>query len=147
VNTLAVDQNEQLRGRLKWGLFFRVALASVFLGLLALVDLQSAGQGYAVPINLLLLAIIATYALTILSALLLVRLKGLVAFAYAQILFDVALTTWVILVTGGADSPFGFLYSLGVVNAAILLSTPGAVTSAAISSMRLSSAQCACGAP
>ena len=135
MNTLAVDQNEQLRGRLKWGLFFRVVLVSLFLGLLAFVDLQSSGERHAVPINLLLLAIIGTYALTILSAPLVIRLKRLVAFAYAQILFDVALTTWVIFVTGGADSPFGFLYSLGVVNAAILLSTPGAVTSAATSSI------------
>jgi two-component system response regulator PilR (NtrC family) len=135
VNTLALDQTEKLRGRLKWGLFFRVLLVSVFLGLLALVDLQSEGQRYAVPINLLLLAIIGTYALTILSAVLVIRLKRLVPFAYLQVLFDVALTTWVILVTGGSDSPFGFLYSLGVVNAAMLLSTPGAVTSAATSSI------------
>ena len=59
----------------------------------------------------------------------------MLAFAYLQILFDVVLTTWVIFVTGGADSPFGFLYSLGVVNAAMLLSTPGAVVAASTSSI------------
>ena len=79
MNTLAVDQTEQLRGRLKWGLFFRVVLVSLFLGLLAFVDLQSSGERHAVPINLLLLAIIGTYALTILSAPLVIRLKRLVA--------------------------------------------------------------------
>jgi PAS domain S-box-containing protein len=135
VNPLTVHQAEQLRRRLKWGLLFRVVLVSVFLGLLALVDLAGSNQQYAIPINLLLLAIVATYALTILSAVFLLRLKRLLAFAYLQVLLDVVLTTWVIFVTGGADSPFGFLYSLGVVNAAMLLSTPGAVVAASTSSI------------
>ena len=135
MNPLGVHQAEQLRGRLKWGLFFRVVLVSVFLGLLALVDLAGPNKPYAIPINLLLLAIIATYSLTILSAVFLLRLQRLLAFAYVQVLFDVVLTTWVIFVTGGADSPFGFLYSLGVINAAMLLSTPGAVAAASTSSI------------
>ena len=135
MGTLTVHQAEQLRGRLKWGLFSRVLLVSVYLGLLAFLNLQGTEQRYAISTNLLLFAIVATYALTILSAVFLLRLKRLVAFAYAQILFDVALTTWVIFVTGGADSPFGFLYSLGVINAAMLLATPGAVVAAATSSI------------
>jgi two-component system response regulator PilR (NtrC family) len=128
-------RTEPLRDRLKWGLFFRVVLVSVFLGLLALVDLAGPNDRYTVPINLLLLAIVATYALTIVSAVLLLRLKRLVAFSYLQVLWDVVLTTWVILVTGGGESPFGFLYSLGVINAAMLLSTPGAVVAASTSSI------------
>jgi hypothetical protein len=65
------------------------------------------------------LTIIATYGVTILSAVFLSRLRRLIAFAYLQVVLDVLLVTGVIFVTGGADSPFGFLYSLVVVNAAM----------------------------
>ncbi|HVM97956.1 MAG TPA: sigma 54-interacting transcriptional regulator, partial [Candidatus Acidoferrales bacterium] len=41
----------------------------------------------------------------------------------------------VVFVTGGADSPFGFLYSLIVINGAILLSTSGALVVASTGSI------------
>jgi two-component system response regulator PilR (NtrC family) len=129
------DQTERLRGRLKWFLFFRVLAASFFLGALALVYLGSGQQRYAVSVSLLLLAIAVTYALTIVSAVFLLRLKRLTAFAYLQLGFDIILTTGVIFVTGGGDSPFGFLYSLVVINAAILLYTTGAIVAASIASI------------
>ena len=132
---LPLDPIEPLRRRLQWGLLFRVSLVSVFLGLLAFVYFESGDLGYAVPVSQLLLTIAATYGVTILSAVLLLRLRQLESFAYFQVTLDVVLTTWVIFVTGGADSPFGVLYSLVVVNAAMLLSTPGAVMAASASSI------------
>lgn len=129
------DPTERLRDRLKWFLFCRVVVASFFLGALALLYLSSPEDRYAVSVNLLLLGIVATYALSIVSAVFLLSTTRLVAFAAAQIAFDVILTTGVIYVTGGADSPFGFLYSVVVINAAVLLSTPGAIAAAAGSSI------------
>jgi two-component system response regulator PilR (NtrC family) len=128
--TLAPDATERLRERLKWFLFSRVLLASAFLGTLAVVYLRSGGQRYTVSVGLLLGAIVLTYGFTIASALLLLRLKRLVVFTYVQLGFDVLLTSGVVLVSGGGDSPFGFLYSLGVINAAALLSTPCALATA-----------------
>jgi PAS domain S-box-containing protein len=125
---------ERLRERLKWFLFCRVLLASAFLGTLAVVYLHSGDDRYTVSIGLLLRAIVMTYGFTIVSAVLLVRSKRLVAFTYFQLAFDVLLTSGVVLVTGGGDSPFGFLYSLAVINAAALLSTPCAVATAVGSS-------------
>jgi two-component system response regulator PilR (NtrC family) len=52
-----------------------------------------------------------------------------------QLGFDIALTTGVVYVTGSGDSPFGFLYSLVVIHAAVLLATPGAIAVAAGSSI------------
>jgi PAS domain S-box-containing protein len=129
------DRAERLRGRLKVFLFCRVLAASFFLGALALMYLGSGEDRYIVSINLLLLAIAFTYALTIISAVFLLRVKRLQAFAYLQVSFDIVLTTGVIFVTGGGDSPFGFLYSLVVIYAAILLSTPGAIVAASTSSI------------
>lgn len=126
---------EALRGRLKWALFFRVLLVSVFLGLVAVASLRREEPRYAVPIDLLLLTIVATYGVTIVSAVFLARLRRLLPFAYVQVTLDVVLVTGVIFVTGGADSPFGFLYSIVVVNAAMMLSTPGATVAASTSSI------------
>ena len=88
-----LDQQERLRTRLKWFLFCRVIVVSFFLGALALIYLESAAQSYAVSVELVLFAITATYAFTIVSAVLLQRLQRLSAFAYLQLLFDVGLTT------------------------------------------------------
>ncbi|HVO24983.1 MAG TPA: sigma 54-interacting transcriptional regulator [Candidatus Margulisiibacteriota bacterium] len=132
---LADERAERLRNRLKWFLFFRVLIVSVFLGALALVYLGEPNQRYAVSVSILLMAIATTYALTIVSAVLLLRLRQLNRFASVQLLFDILLTTGVIFVTGGADSPFGSLYSLVVINAAVLMSTPGAIGAAAGSSI------------
>jgi two-component system, NtrC family, response regulator PilR len=129
---------ERLRGRLKWFLFCRVLVVSFFLGALTLIYLGSGEQRYTVSVNLLLLAITATYAFTIVSAVFLLRLERLLRFTALQVGFDVLLTTGVILVTGGPDSPFGVLYSLVVINAAILLATPGAVLTASASSIAYS---------
>src|SRR5512139_631063 len=132
---MSPSQNEHLCSRLKWYLFIRVILVSFFLGAVAVVYLRSDGVRYAVSINLLQLGIAITYALTIVSAVFLQHVKRLFGFAYAQVIFDILLTTTVIFITGGADSPFGFLYSLVVINAAMLLSWPGAIAAASISSI------------
>jgi PAS domain S-box-containing protein len=129
------ERTERLRDRLKWFLFVRVLIVSFFLGALALVYLGELNHRYAVSVSLLLAAIATTYALTIISAIFLLRLKQVNGFAYLQLLFDILLTTGVIFVTGGADSPFGSLYSLVVINAAVLMSTPGAIVAAAGSSI------------
>jgi two-component system response regulator PilR (NtrC family) len=129
------SRTERLRGRLKWFLFFRVLAVSCFLGALALLYLRVGEQRHAVSAGLLLFAIIVTYALTIVSAVFLLGLKRLAAFTYLQLCFDVVLVTGVVFVTGGADSPFGFLYSLVVINGAFLLSTPGAIVTASNSSI------------
>jgi len=129
------ERTERLRDRLKWFLFVRVLIVSFFLGALALVYLGEPNHRYAVSVSILLAAIATTYALTIVSAILLLRLKRINRFAYLQLAFDILLTTGVIFVTGGADSPFGSLYSLVVINAAVLMSTPGAIGAAAGSSI------------
>jgi PAS domain S-box-containing protein len=129
------ERTERLRDRLKWFLFVRVLIVSFFLGALAMVYLGEPDQRYAVSVSLLLLAIATTYALTIVSAIVLLRLKQLNRFAHLQLLFDILLTTGVIFVTGGSDSPFGSLYSLVVINAAVLMSTPAAIGAAAGSSI------------
>lgn len=132
---MAYESSEGLRNRLKATLLLRVLLASLFLGALAAAYFRSDTIGSAVPVALLLWAIALTYAVTLVSAVVLLRVRRLALFASAQLVFDVLLTTGVIYVTGGLLSPFGFLYSLVVIAAAFLLSMPGAVAVASLSSL------------
>ncbi len=48
-------------------------------------------------------------------------------FVYLQVVFDALLVTAVVHITGGADSPFAFLYILVISSGALLLPLPGGV--------------------
>jgi len=122
--------SEDLRGRLKWFLLGRLAVISCFLGVVGALLLHSGEDGYVVPVQHLLLFIAATYAFSMVSALVLPRTTHLRGFAHIQIAFDVLLITGVIFLTGGLDSPFPFLYSLPIINSAGLLIDRGVLTSA-----------------
>jgi transcriptional regulator with PAS, ATPase and Fis domain len=125
---------EELRGRLQWFLLGRVAILSCFLAMVAALYLGFGEQGYVISIQRLLLAVAATYAFSLVSALLLRRTDRLRAFAHVQILFDVCLITGVVFLTGGLTSPFAFLYALPIINSAGLLFTRGALISAVCAS-------------
>jgi two-component system response regulator PilR (NtrC family) len=120
----------ELRGRLKWFLLGRVAVISCFFAIVAASYLQSARERYDVPIQQILLAVAATYAFSAVSALMLPHSQRLRRFAFVQIGFDVLLITGVIYLTGGVASPFSFLYSLPIINAAGLLFGEGATFAA-----------------
>ncbi len=79
------------------------------------------------PVQQLMLVVAVTYAFSAVSALLLTHARRLRLFALAQIGFDVLLVTGVIYLTGGVESPFPFLYSLPIINAAVLLFGEGAL--------------------
>ncbi len=121
--------SEELRRRLKWFLLGRLAVISCFLGMVAFSYLRS-GDTYDVSANQLLLTIAATYAFSMVSAILLPHTKRLHLFTYVQVFFDVILITGVIYITGGIDSPFAFLYGLPIVNSAVLLFSGGALVTA-----------------
>jgi len=130
--TPGATQKEALRNHLKWFLFLRVVTITCFLGAFAAVQYAAGDFDDA---SGLLYTIAATYAFSIASALLLARTERLVEFTHAQLGLDVLLITGAVLVTGGANSPFPFLYNLAILNAAILLSTNGAAVAALMSTV------------
>ena len=121
---------DELRSRLKWFLLGRIAVISCFFGIVAVSYLQTVRERYDVPIQHILLAVAVTYAFSAVSALMLPHSRHLRRFSYAQIAYDVLLVTGVIYLTGGIDSPFPFLYSLPIINAAGLLFGAGATFAA-----------------
>ena len=77
----------------------------------------------------------AAYVLTIVYALVLRRRQVGHVTAYVQVLVDVLLSSALVYLTGGPESPFTFTYSIAVVAGSILLSTPGALVAATASSL------------
>jgi DNA-binding NtrC family response regulator len=137
----------ELRDRLKWFLLGRVAVISCFLAIVAAPYVWSARERYDVPIQHLMLAVAVTYAFSAVSALLLPHVTRLRHYTYAQISFDLALVTGVIYLTGGVESPFSFLYSLPIINAAVLLFGAGALFAAIGSSLAYGTLLAALGEP
>lgn len=128
------DAAYDLRRRLQWFLLLRVGLTTCLLGMTAFLyhrhgssDMPAGGW--------LLGAIGFTYFVSLVSGLLLTRVRNLALFSYVQVVFDTFFITGTILLTGGLDSPFPFLYHLAILNAALLLFRPGALVAASLASL------------
>lgn len=118
-----------LRVRLLWLTVFRTVATTLVLGGLA-AQLASDVQRAAVmsTADLASFGIITfTYVITLVTGLLLRAKRVGVGSAWTQIAFDVALAGSVVFLTGGARSPFTFLFLVSIVGAAVLLGTRGAV--------------------
>ena len=116
-----------LHRKLVWITFFRVVMVAVLLGGTAVVGWDETADVQRGLTPLFVLAGVVFAASTVFAAALLTqRWDGPVA--YAQIVLDAGLATAVVSMTGRSESVFLFLYSLAVVNGAILLFRSGALT-------------------
>jgi two-component system response regulator PilR (NtrC family) len=127
------DSASALRQRLTWFLLLRLGITT---GLLGIVVLSYRNGGVDLPSGGLLLGVIGfSYFVSLLSGLLLTRVRNLAVFSYTQVVFDTLFVTGIILLTGGLDSPFPFLYHLAILNAAFLLSRRGALVAASLAAL------------
>jgi two-component system, NtrC family, sensor histidine kinase PilS len=117
--------------KLVWINLFRVVTVTVLLGGTVVVSWQSP-TGPEGALSQLYLVVIATYVLTIAFSVALRLRLLLTAVAYAQIALDVGIAAVVARLTGGIESVFVFMFSLAVVNGAILLYRRGAILAAGL---------------
>jgi two-component system, NtrC family, sensor histidine kinase PilS len=115
-----------LHRKLVWLAFFRIVTVTVLLAGAGAVSWQARGDA-AAALAPLYVTIAAVYAVTIGISLGLRRRAAHAAMAYVQIALDVAVAAAVVACTGGSESVFVFMFSLGVVNGAILLFRRGAL--------------------
>ncbi len=116
--------------RLTYLTAFRLVIVTALLGATAWVSLRPSVD-YAWKIFVLLYGLIAfVYAASLGYLWLLRRRQQLQPLAYAQVVGDLLVATFLVYVTGGADSLFTFMYLLAIVNAAILLNRTGAIVAA-----------------
>jgi len=137
LNSVVLSLSEEEQGgllrRIKWFLFLRVVVLSFFLGAAGLLPLFWGKLSDINSFRSLQFPLIAAYAISLMSALILPRIKNLNLFSHVQVNFDVLLITGIIYITGGVGSPFPFLYNLAVMNGSILLFYRGGFIAAGFS--------------
>ena len=118
-------------------MFFRVVTFTVLLGSTLVVNVHDADL-LSDPGTLTVLGlIIGTYILTIVYAVTLSRIRRHVLFIYLQLIVDQLTTLMLVILTGGTESIFTFMFALTVMNAAILLYRRGAMITAGLSSLMI----------
>ncbi|WP_242339448.1 MULTISPECIES: two-component system sensor histidine kinase NtrB [Anaeromyxobacter] len=127
----AAAPRDGLRRKLGWLTLFRVVTVTVLLAGTIVVNLE---LGPVIERDLLPLyaVVAATYLVALATALALRAGRGLTSLAYAQVVLDVLVATAVVAVTGYSASVFVVIFSIGVVNGAILLFRRGALFAAAL---------------
>jgi two-component system sensor histidine kinase PilS (NtrC family) len=130
---LALHPGEaELRVRLTWLSIFRTIATSLLLAVFALRLLASSGtRDLSREDSLVFLGIGLVYVLTLIYGLWLRKGRVGRTAAVVQVAGDVLIASGLVSVTGGADSPVSFTYSLAVIAASILLSQRGAFVTAA----------------
>ena len=134
---VAPAADDTLRLRLVWLLAFRAIVVTVLLVTAVALRLTSEEQLFARAAVALYGAGALAYA-TILFGAVWLRLTGkrhIIAIAYVQLIADAGIGTVLVAVTGGVESIFVFLYSLTVLNAAIVVARRGAIAIAAVSAV------------
>jgi len=129
------EPREVILKRIKWLMLLRLMLATFSLGTAVLIQITK-GKPYLDTYLVSLYAIIGmVYALNLLYAFLLNRVKSVRTFAYIQIFMDVLLITGLINATGGIRSVFSLFYYLSIISASIILYRKGGIIIATVSSV------------
>jgi len=122
----------ELRVRLTWLSVFRTIATSLLLAVFALRLLASSQtRDLSREDSLVFLGIGLVYVLTLVYGLWLRKGRVGRTAAVVQVAGDILIASGLVSVTGGADSPVSFTYSLAVIAASILLSQRGAFVTAA----------------
>ncbi len=124
------ENGAALKKKLQALIVIRVIFVTLLLGSSFLFQQKSITY-----IHALSYLIIALYIITIVYALLLVRIRNLVAFAYTQLLLDVVFATVLIYITGGIESLFSFTLLLTVISSSIVLNKKAGYITATLSSI------------
>jgi two-component system sensor histidine kinase PilS (NtrC family) len=128
------ERIDAVRVRLAWLLVFRALVVTVLVVTVVVLKATSSDEEVFARASLTLLAIGGAAYCTIVAGALWLRFRGtknIVVVAYAQLASDAVIASALVLVTGGVESIFVFLYSLSVLNAAVLLERRGAIAIAA----------------
>lgn len=125
---------ESVLTRLKWLLVFRLIVVTVLLGSSVVVRATTDELIFARAALALYVVAGVAYA-SILAGAFVIRTRPSWApgVAYTQLISDALIATAVVWLTGGAESVFVFIYSLSVLNAAIVLHRRAALVLAGVS--------------
>ena len=118
----AGDSSGASRRQLSWFLFFRILVATLFLGGAIFYQLRAGAAQPKAALPYLYLLVGLTYLQSIVSAVILPGCRRTRLFAQSQIAWDLLLAAALIYVTGSIESLFSFLFILVIVSASVFLS-------------------------
>lgn len=119
---IKTDLDDGLRKQIVWYLFLRVVFISIFLG--GTIFFQVRLQFAATEIQLICLYLLfgASYLEALASAAFLATVRRWTQFVLVQLIWDLLFATILIVLTGGVESPFSFLYILVILVASSFFS-------------------------
>ncbi|MDO9515900.1 MAG: ATP-binding protein [Syntrophales bacterium] len=119
------NQQEQIGPRVQRLMLFRVAIASLLLGIAAIVQFRMPGSLSVASIHAIYIIIATTYLLSIVYVFLLKSIKNIPINVYIQSSFDILLVTVLVYVTGGIESVYSTLYPLIIIYSVLFLGKKG----------------------
>jgi two-component system sensor histidine kinase PilS (NtrC family) len=122
-------EGEIVLGRIKWLMALRIFLVTSLLGIPLLLQLNYLKSPWSITTFYSLIG--STYFLTLVYALFIARTRYPLFFVSVQLGIDLLFETALIVVTGGIESPFSFLYVITIVSACIFFHRKGGVLTAA----------------
>lgn len=122
-------EDEIVLGRIKWLMALRIFLVTSLLGIPLLLELNYLKNPWSITTFYFLIG--STYFLTLVYALFISRTRYPLFFVSVQLGIDLLFETALIVVTGGIQSPFSFLYVITIVSACIFFHRKGGVLTAA----------------
>jgi len=135
INSLSFKVSGDQRKRLQWLMFFRVIIATFFLGIVAVTHLLKEDTYLDTYLVYIYLLIGSIYVITFIYLTLLFIIKDLLKFSYLQIVVDIFLITLLVFITGGKNSIYPFMYSISIISASIFLFLPGGLVAATLASI------------
>lgn len=121
-------EDEIILGRMKWLMALRILLVTFLLGLPLLLQLNYFKNPWSIVTFYFLIG--STYFLTLVYAFLISWTRYPLFFISFQLAVDLLFETALIVVTGGIDSPFSFLYVITIVSASIFFYRKGGLLTA-----------------
>ncbi len=114
------QDNQQLHEKLKWLMFFRVAVATIILATVVLVEFRGGGIQPSPVVSTFYLLAGLVFFLSILYVPVFKYVKKPTSLARSQSIVDIIIITFVVYVSGGYDSPLAFLYILTIISSTIV---------------------------
>ncbi|WDT71129.1 MAG: hypothetical protein MPW14_07580 [Candidatus Manganitrophus sp.] len=116
-------EDEIVLGRIKWLMALRILLVTSLLGIPLLLELNYLKNPWSITTFYFLIG--STYFLTLVYTLFISRTRYPLFFVSVQLGIDLLFETALIVVTGGIQSPFSFLYVITIVSACIFFHRKG----------------------
>lgn len=121
--------------RVQWLIFFRLAIVSFLLGIVAIIQFKLPDSLPIASIHAIYILVTITYLLSVLYVFLLKLIKRISLNIYIQCLLDIALVTVLVYATGGIESVYSTLYPLIIIYSVLFLGKKGGLFVASVVSI------------